>query len=192
LPTEGEILYNGIPLRFLNYQAVRAQFGVVMQNASVFSGSIRENIAFNVPDIGLERIAQAAHIAAIHDDIMQMPMGYETYVSEGGSALSGGQRQRIAIARAVAANPAIMLLDEATSALDVITERTVEQNLRNLGCTQIIIAHRLSTVRNADCILVLDGGVLLEQGTHHELMRQNRYYAQLIRSQLANGEIVRD
>lgn len=192
LPTEGEILYDGIPLRFLNYQAVRAQFGVVMQNSTVFSGSIRENIAFNVPDIGLERIAQAAHIAAIHDDIMQMPMGYETYVSEGGSALSGGQRQRISIARAVAANPAIMLLDEATSALDVITERTVEQNLHNLGCTQVIIAHRLSTVRNADRILVLDGGVLLEQGTHNELIQQNRYYAQLIRSQLANGEIVRD
>jgi ATP-binding cassette subfamily B protein len=92
----------------------------------------------------------------------------------------------------VAANPAIMLLDEATSALDVITERTVEQNLHNLGCTQIIIAHRLSTVRNANRILVLNEGVLLEQGTHQELMRSNGYYAQLIHSQLTSGEIVRD
>jgi ABC-type multidrug transport system fused ATPase/permease subunit len=116
-------------------------------------------------------------------------MGYETYVSEGGSAFSGGQRQRIAIARAVAAAPAIMLFDEATSALDVITEQKVEQNLRKLGCTQIIIAHRLSTVRNADRILVIDDGRLLEQGTHNELIRQNRYYAQLIRSQVSSGEI---
>jgi ATP-binding cassette subfamily B protein len=189
IPTEGEILYDNIPLRFLNYQAVRAQFGVVMQNSAIFSGSIRENIALNVPDIGLERIAKAAQIAAVHDDIMQMPMGYETFVSEGGSALSGGQRQRIAIARAVAAAPAIMLFDEATSALDVITEQKVEQNLHRLSCTQIIIAHRLSTVRNADRILVLEDGKLVEQGTHHELIRLNRYYANLIRNQLASGEI---
>jgi len=192
IPTEGEILYDGIPLRFLNYQAVRSQFGVVMQNSALFSGSIRENIAFNVPDIGLERVAKAAQIAAVHDDIMQMPMGYETFVSEGGSVLSGGQRQRIAIARAVASAPAIMLFDEATSALDVITEQKVEQNLRRLGCTQIIIAHRLSTVRNADRILVLDEGKLIEQGSHDELIRQNRYYANLIRSQLSSGEIKGD
>jgi ATP-binding cassette subfamily B protein len=192
IPTEGEIFYDGIPLRFLNYQAVRSQFGVVMQNSALFSGSIRENIAFNVPDIGMERVAKAAQIAAVHDDIMQMPMGYETFVSEGGNALSGGQRQRIAIARAIAATPAIMLFDEATSALDVITEQKVEQNLRWLGCTQIIIAHRLSTVRNADRILVLDDGKLVEQGTHDKLIRQNRYYAKLIRSQLASGEIKGD
>jgi ATP-binding cassette subfamily B protein len=192
IPTEGEIFYDGIPLRFLNYQAVRAQFGVVMQDSAIFSGSIRENIAFNVPDIGLERVAKAAQIAAVHDDIMQMPMGYETFVSEGGSALSGGQRQRIAIARAVAAAPAIMLFDEATSALDVITEQRVEQNLRRLGCTQIIIAHRLSTVHNADRILVLDEGKLVEQGTHNELIKQNRFYANLIRSQLSSGEIKGD
>jgi ATP-binding cassette subfamily B protein len=192
IPTEGEILYDGIPLRFLNYQAVRSQFGVVMQNSAIFSGSIRENIAFNVPDIGLERVAKAAQIAAVHNDIMQMPMGYETFVSEGGSALSGGQRQRIAIARAVAAAPAIMLFDEATSALDVITEQKVEQNLRRLGCTQIIIAHRLSTVRNADRILVLEDGKLIEQGTHNELIKLNRHYANLIRNQLSSGEIKGD
>ncbi len=192
LPTEGEIYYDNIPLRFLNYQAVRAQFGVVMQNAAIFSGSIRENIAFNVPDIGMERVVKAAQMAAIHDDILQMPMGYETFVSEGGTVLSGGQRQRLAIARALAHSPAIMLLDEATSALDVITERTVEQNFNALGCTQIIIAHRLSTVRNADRILVIHEGRLVEHGSHDELIKLNKFYARLIQSQLSSGEIKND
>jgi len=192
LPTEGEIYYDGIPLRFLNYQAVRAQFGVVMQDAAVFSGSIRENIAFNAPDIGMERITRAAQMAVIHDDILQMPMGYETYVSEGGSVLSGGQRQRLAIARALAHAPAILLMDEATSALDVITEQKVEQNLRTLGCTQMIIAHRLSTVRNADRILVIEEGMLVEHGTHEQLIKQNKYYARLIRSQVATGDMKAD
>jgi ABC-type bacteriocin/lantibiotic exporter with double-glycine peptidase domain len=189
LPTQGDISYDGIPLRFLNYQAVRAQFGVVIQDAAIFSGSVRENIALNAPDISMERVIKTAQMAAVHEDVMHMPMGYETYVSEGGSALSGGQRQRLAIARALAHAPAILLLDEATSSLDVITERRVEYNLRKLGCTQIIIAHRLSTVRNADRILVIDNGTLVEQGTHQELIKQDKYYARLIRSQLASGEI---
>jgi len=117
-----------------------------------------------------------------------MPMGYETFVSEGGNALSGGQRQRLAIARALAHAPAILLLDEATSSLDVLTERRVEQHLKALACTQIIIAHRLSTIRNADLILVLDRGTLVESGSHEELLARNGYYAQLIQSQLASGE----
>jgi ABC-type bacteriocin/lantibiotic exporter with double-glycine peptidase domain len=121
---------------------------------------------------------------------MQMPMEYESMVSEGGSALSGGQRQRLAIARAVAKSPAILLLDEATSSLDVVTEKVVEQNLNRLACTQIVIAHRLSTIRNADVILVLHEGQIVERGRHEELLRREGYYAKLIQSQLASGEIV--
>jgi ATP-binding cassette, subfamily B, bacterial len=189
LPTSGEVIYDGMPLSTLNYQAVRSQFGVVMQAASVFSGSIRENIALNDPAMGLGHVIKAAQMAAIHDDIMQMPMEYETFVSEGGCALSGGQRQRLALARALAHGPIILLLDEATSALDVVTEQIIEHNLRTLDCTQIIIAHRLSTIRNADVILVLDQGTIVENGSHEELLRRDGFYAKLIQSQLASGEI---
>jgi HlyB family type I secretion system ABC transporter len=188
LPTEGEIFYDGIPLRSLDYQAVRSQFGVVMQEATIFNGSIRQNITFNTPDMSLEHITQAAYRAALHDDILQMPMGYDTMVSEGGAALSGGQRQRLALARALANAPAILLLDEATSALDVVTEQVIERNLGELSCTQILIAHRLSTVRHADVILVLDQGRIIEQGTHQELLQRNGSYAYLIRSQLPRKE----
>jgi ABC-type bacteriocin/lantibiotic exporter with double-glycine peptidase domain len=188
-PSKGEILYDGIPLRTLNYQAVRSQFGVVMQEATIFSGSVRENITLNDPSMSMERVIRAAQIAAIHDDIMQMPMEYETMVSEGGNALSGGQRQRLALARALATNPAILLLDEATSSLDVATEQVVERNIRQLACTQIIIAHRLSTIRSADMILVLDAGQIVEHGTHDALLRHNGHYARLIQSQLASGEV---
>ena len=183
IPTEGEIFYDKLPLRSLDYQAVRAQFGVVMQEATIFNGSIRQNITLNTPDMSLERVTQAAHLAALHEDILQMPMGYETMVSEGGAALSGGQRQRLALARALANAPAILLLDEATSSLDVVTEQVVERNLSKLPCTQIIIAHRLSTIRNADVILVLNRGQIVEHGNHQELLQRKGYYADLIRSQ---------
>jgi ABC-type bacteriocin/lantibiotic exporter with double-glycine peptidase domain len=185
IPSSGEIFYDDISLLDLNYQAVRTQCGVVMQDASIFSGSIRQNIAFNNPDTDMECVINAARAAALHEDITQWPMGYETFVAERGNALSGGQRQRLAIARALAHNPAILLLDEATSSLDVSTERLVEQNLNALSCTQIIIAHRLSTIRNADVILVLDQGRIVERGTHQELLAKNGHYADLIHDQLA-------
>ena len=189
LPIQGEVVYDGIPLRYLNYQAVRAQFGVVMQEATVFSGTIHQNIAFNDPNMPMERVVRAAQLAAFHEDIMSMPMQYETSISEQGSALSGGQRQRLALARAVAHSPVLLLLDEATSSLDVVTEQVVEENLGMLACTQIVIAHRLSTVRNADMILVLDKGVIVERGTHQELLRRNGYYAKLVQSQFAHKEV---
>jgi ABC-type bacteriocin/lantibiotic exporter with double-glycine peptidase domain len=186
LPTQGDVAYDRIPLTSMNYQAVRSQFGVVMQEADLFSGTIRENISFNNPAITWEEITQAALAAELHHDIMHMPMGYETYISEGGNALSGGQRQRLALARALVHRPVILLLDEATSALDVETERAIEHNLRNLHCTQILIAHRLSTIRNADLILVLDQGRIIETGTHIELLQRQGYYATLIAHQLAD------
>lgn len=187
MPTKGELLYDNIPLRTLDLPVVRAQMGVVMQDTRIFSGSIRQHMTFNHPDIIMEQIIKAAQMAALHDDILQMPMRYETVISEGGSALSGGQRQRLALACALAHEPGILLLDEATSALDMITEHIIEQNLRSLKCTQIVIAHRLSTIRTADSILVLDEGRIVESGSHQELLEKNGYYAGLIQSQLANG-----
>lgn len=188
-PTKGDILFDGIPLQKLNYQEVRRQFGIVLQESFIFSGSVRENITFNNPELDMEQITKAAQAAAIHEDIQKMPMRYETLLSEGGSVFSGGQRQRLALARALANNPALILLDEATSALDVTTEKAVEQNLNNLPCTQIVIAHRLSTIRNADLILVLDQGHIVEQGTHHWLLQHGGFYARLIKIQMENGEI---
>ena len=187
-PTGGSILYDDIPLQRLNYQEVRRQFGVVLQETSLFSGSILSNITLNDPTIDKEQVVKAAEIAAIDGDIMYMPMGYETFVSEGGSALSGGQRQRLAIARAIAHKPALLLLDEATSHLDVTTEQKVAEHLQTLACTQLIIAHRLSTIRNADVILVLDQGTIVEKGSHHELLQRDGYYARLMHQQLEHSE----
>jgi ATP-binding cassette, subfamily B, bacterial len=178
--TQGEILYDGIPLQLLNYRALRSQFGVVLQEPFLFSGSIRQNIAFGNPHLQLSQIVEAARLAAIHEEIVDLPMGYETRLGERGSGLSGGQRQRISLARALACQPAILLLDEATSHLDVLTERRVEQNLNELACTRIVIAHRLSSLRNADQIVVLEGGVVAENGPHHELLSLDGRYAALV------------
>lgn len=188
-PTKGSIRFDGLPLEQLNYQEVRSQFGVVLQEAFIFSGSVRDNIALNDPSMDMSQVVRAARAAAIHEDIEHMPMKYETLVSEGGSAFSGGQRQRLALARALASHPALLLLDEATSALDVATEQVVEENLNSLSCTQVVIAHRLSTIKNADVILVLDQGHIVEQGTHKSLLQKNGYYARLIKTQIENGEI---
>jgi ABC-type bacteriocin/lantibiotic exporter with double-glycine peptidase domain len=189
-PTEGEILYDGIPLRCLNYRALRSQLGVVLQEPFLFSGSIRQNIGFGNPDLGMAKIVEAARLAAIHDEIAVMPMGYETRIAEGGSGLSGGQRQRLSLARALSHEPAILLLDEATSHLDVVTENIVEQNLAQLDCTRIVIAHRLSTIHDADQIFVLEGGTGAEVGSHQELLAKDGCYAALVSSQ-TNLEVTR-
>jgi ATP-binding cassette subfamily B protein len=186
--TDGEVFYDGLMLQSLRYQSLRSQFGVVMQDPFLFSGSVRENIAFNDPTLSMEAIVRAAKLAAIHDEIVQMPMGYETMVGEGGARLSGGQLQRIALARALAHNPVILILDEATSHLDAVTERLVDHNLSQLSCTRIIIAHRLSTIRNADLICVLREGQIVERGTHTDLLALKGFYAELVYSQL-EGDI---
>ena len=184
LPTEGQILYDGIPLETLSYPEVRRQWGAVLQETYLFSSSIRENISLYSPGIALDDVIGAAMTAGIHADIKDMPMAYETRIDEAGTSFSGGQRQRLAIARAVAGAPAMLLLDEATSHLDVVTESHVDRNLDAMSCTRLVVAHRLSTVQNADLILVLDGGAVVEQGSHDDLLALGGCYAALVRSQL--------
>jgi ATP-binding cassette subfamily B protein len=183
-PAGGKILFDGHDLARLDLRALRRQIGVVFQQPYLFSGSIRSNIELSEPGLPLDRVIAAARAAAIHDDIEAMPMGYETLLSDGGSSLSGGQRQRLALARALVHRPALLILDEATSALDADTERAVMQSLAQLRCTQIVLAHRLSTIANADLILVMEGGEIVESGTHRELLARGQVYSRLVAAQL--------
>jgi ATP-binding cassette, subfamily B, bacterial len=188
-PTSGTVLFDGTNLGDLDLRSVRRNLGIVTQRAYLFGASIRANIALSDPDLPIESLIEAAKIAQIQDEIMQMPMGYDTLLSDGGGSLSGGQRQRIALARALVGKPAILLLDEATSALDAITERKVQEELEKLHCTRIVIAHRLSTIRRADRILVMEAGRIAEQGTHAELIARGGVYHKLIESQIEGTEL---
>jgi ATP-binding cassette subfamily B protein len=178
-PVAGQIQIDGYDIRKVELNSLRRQIGIVLQDTLLFEGTIQDNIALISPDATTEEIIAAAKAAAAHDFIMALPNGYNTVVGERGSALSGGQRQRIAIARTVLQNPRLLILDEATSALDYESEQQVCRNLMEFfrGRTVLFITHRLNTVKNADTIIIMDQGVIAEQGTHAELMAmKGRYY----------------
>jgi HlyB family type I secretion system ABC transporter len=185
-PLEGKVLIDGYDVNGLALHSLRSQIGVVDQDTFLFGGTIRENISLSRADAALEEIIKAAQQAGAHDFIQELPMGYETQIGEGGGMLSGGQRQRIAIARALLGDSRLLIFDEATSNLDTESERIIQNNLSTIARnrTTIVIAHRLSTVRNADLILVLDRGVVVESGSHSELMRKRGQYYYLEQQQM--------
>lgn len=183
-PSSGRVLYDGKDLFGMELRSVRQQLGIVMQSTFLFGTSIRANISLADPTLPLESVVEAAKLAQLHEEILAMPMGYETILVDHGSSLSGGQRQRLALARALVNKPAILLLDEATSALDSITEFRVQEALAGLNCTRIVIAHRLSTVAGADLILTMADGQLVEAGSHGELLERGGAYAALVAAQL--------
>jgi ATP-binding cassette subfamily B protein len=188
VPTAGDVLFDGVNLRGMELSSLRDQIGIVLQDIVLFSGSIRQNVTLSDTEIPLDRVVDACKLAGIHDDISLMPMNYETLLAEGGKGLSGGQLQRLALARALVREPALLVLDEATSHLDTETESAIEAHLSSLACTRIVVAHRMSTVRNADVILVLESGRIVQRGTHSELARVPGVYAELIRGQLSEDE----
>lgn len=181
VPEAGRVLVDGVDLSMVDTAWLRRQIGVVLQENFLFNRSIRENIALVDPSIPMERVVAAAKMAGAHEFIVELPEGYDTVVEEQGSSLSGGQRQRLAIARALINNPRILIFDEATSALDYESERLVQDNMARIckGRTVFIIAHRLSTVRGCDRIIVMDKGRIVEEGNHDELIAENGYYAKL-------------
>ncbi len=185
VPEQGRVLVDGVDLAMIDVTWLRRQIGVVLQDNVLFNRSIRDNIALADPGMPTERVIAAAKLAGAHEFILELPQGYDTQVGERGSTLSGGQRQRIAIARALVMDPRILIFDEATSALDYESERVIQSNMRQIvqGRTVIIIAHRLSAVRDCDRILTIEKGRLVEDGTHDSLLHSNGRYAMLWRMQ---------
>lgn len=192
-PVRGSVLIDGMDARRLHLDDLRRNIGLVFQESFLFSNTIAANIAFGHPDATMEQVVKAAKIAAAHDFIMQLPQGYETILGESGNSLSGGQRQRLAIARAVLLEPAILLLDDPTAAIDSETEHEIFEALDRAiaGRTTFIVAHRLSTLRRADFVIVMDGGRIIQQGTHEELMRVPGPYLRVAQLQLVDGSELR-
>jgi len=185
IPESGKITIDNIDISLVNPLWLRTQIGIVLQENYMFSGTVSENISIHMPSASAEQIIQAATVAGAHDFIMELPNGYDTMIGEKGMGLSGGQKQRIAIARAILADPRILIFDEATSALDYESESIIQRNLKDIckGRTVLIIAHRLSTLKIAEKIMVIDKGELVEYDTHNALLRKNGLYAYLYNKQ---------
>jgi ATP-binding cassette, subfamily B, bacterial len=182
-PVSGSIAVDGVDLRDWNLTALRGRLGIVTQDTRLFSGSIRDNVAMFEPEVSQHEVERACTLACLHQAIGAMPMGYETVLADGGSSLSGGQRQRLSLARALVRRPDVLILDEATSALDAVTEERVQENLRGLRCTRIVVAHRLSTIVEADKIVVLEQGRVVAVGRHGDLAAESPVYRELLRAQ---------
>jgi ATP-binding cassette subfamily B protein len=184
--SQGAVMMDGHDVRDVCLDSLRSQIGIVLQDTTLFTGTIRDNIAFGRPDASMDEVVAAARAAAAHDFIMEFTQGYDTPVGERGTTLSGGQKQRVAIARALLMNPAILILDDSTSSVDAVTEYQIQQALTQLmkNRTSFVIAQRISTVRNADLILVLDKGQVVAQGRHEDLMENSAVYAEIYASQL--------
>ena len=191
-PDQGQILIDGIDYRELDLRSYREQIGIVLQEPFLFHGTIAENISYGAPNASMEEIMEAAKAANAHGFILAKPEGYDTIVGERGARLSGGQKQRISIARAILHNPRILILDEATSSVDVETEKQIQEAIQNLvsGRTTFAIAHRLSTLRQADRLIVMDRGKIVEMGSHQELMDKKGQFYDLVQTQSAVNEII--
>ena len=190
-PRGGQVLIDGKDIKKMTYTSLRGCMGYVSQDVFLFHGTVRENIAYGRPESTNSEIEEAARSAEAHDFILQLPEGYDTVVGERGQKLSGGQRQRLSLARAILRNPAILVLDEATSSVDNETEAAIQRSLAQVtkGRTSIVIAHRLSTVRDADRIWVLEAGQVTESGTHKELVLNNGLYSALWRVQTGESQV---
>ena len=188
-PSAGRVTLDGIDLRELDQEALRAQIGIVPQESVLFSGTVRDNIRYGRPQAGEQEVVAAAQAAQAHEFILQLPQGYDTHVEERGVNLSGGQKQRLAIARALLMRPRILILDDSTSSVDVETETHIQAALRERtrACTTFVVAQRISTVLNADRIVVIDRGRVAAEGTHAELIRSSRIYQEIYDSQLGDG-----
>jgi ATP-binding cassette subfamily B protein len=179
---------DGYDVRTVTLDSLRSQIGIVLQETTLFSGTIKENIAYGCPEASIEEIISVAKAAQAHDFILEQPDGYETIVGERGIGLSGGQKQRVAIARALLVDPRVLILDDSTSSVDAETEYKIQQALSVLmnGRTSFVIAQRISTVRNADMILLLSQGELVAKGTHEELLQTSELYAEILETQFGD------
>jgi ATP-binding cassette subfamily B protein len=189
--TSGEVLIDNEPVKKLNLEGFRAQIGFVPQEVFLFSDTIANNIAFSADVLDMPKVEQAAKDAAVYSNIMELDKGFNTLIGERGVTLSGGQKQRVSIARAIVKHPQILIFDDCLSAVDTRTEEEILQNLGHImqGKTNIIIAHRISTIKNADKILVMDNGEIMEQGNHEYLMQQKGIYFELYEKQLLEEEV---